>query len=413
MGEVYRGLDRERDAPVAIKRLLDPRHEARFTIEARLLSQLRHRRVVKVLDHFHEENGKYVVMELVEGKDLAKVLRERGDPGLPVDEVSRYALQACEALRYVHEQQIVHRDVKPANLIVGKDGVVLVDFGIARPLDPEASGTIGVGTPRYMAPEVLVGGLASPRSDVFGLAATLLTLITGKPPMYGAPIELRSKYPDVTPEWEHALKAAMELTPELRVPNIDALARTLGEPLAKPEGQSLSLSVAGPARSRSLLEAVVRTAAGVFGAASASIALLDENSGDVVYQAAWGAGADEIVGVRLPLGTGIAGSVAASGEGQAVPDCGTDPRFSAEVAAGTGYVPHTMLVVPLVADGRPVGALSVLDRRDGGQYGSEDLARADLFAELTVATLERDVAPNAGDRVGPTESLLTTTRTAQ
>ena len=114
---------------------------------------------------------------------MGRLLKERGAPGLPVPDVIEYALQACEALRYVHEQQIVHRDVKPANLILGEDGIVLVDFGIARTLDPDVSGTIGVGTPRCMAPEILTGGVVSPRSDVFGLAATLLTLITGKPPM--------------------------------------------------------------------------------------------------------------------------------------------------------------------------------------------------------------------------------------
>ena len=190
MGEVYRALDREREADVALKRMLDPRYEARFTIEARLLLQLRHRRVVRVLDHFHDDTGKYVVMELVEGQDLGRMLRKRGTPGLPVPEIVDYALQTCQALGYVHEQQIVHRDVKPANLILGEHGVVLVDFGIARALDPDVSGTIGVGTPRFMAPEVLAGGVVSPRSDVFGLAATLLTLITGKAPMYGAPVEL-------------------------------------------------------------------------------------------------------------------------------------------------------------------------------------------------------------------------------
>ena len=404
MGEVYRALDREQGADVAIKRLLDPRHEARFTIEARLLSQLRHRRVVRVLDHFHDESGKYLVMEMVEGRNLAQLLRERGDPGLPVAEAVEYALEACEALRYVHEQQIIHRDVKPANLIRAEHGIVLVDFGIARELDPNATGTIGVGTPRFMAPEVLAGGIVSSRSDVFGVAATLWTLITGSAPMYGDRVELRDRFPEVTPEIEQALEHGLELSPERRAPSIDAFARMLGEPLARPEGASLSLSVDQPAGPRSLLEAVVRAAAGVFDAASASIALVEERSGELVYQAAWGAGAEQIVGVRLPLGTGIAGAVVSEALGQAVPDCANDPLFAAQIAEGTGYVPNTMLVAPLNDGERAIGALSLLDRRDGGRYGPADLSRADLFADLAVATLVRDgVAPLLDTTLAPRE----------
>ena len=95
--------------------------------------------MVRVLDHFQDPTGQYLVMELVEGTDLGVLLKKRGNPGLPIDEASEYARQACEALQYVHEQQIVHRDVKPQNLILGENGVVLVDFGIARLLDEEES----------------------------------------------------------------------------------------------------------------------------------------------------------------------------------------------------------------------------------------------------------------------------------
>src|SRR5919201_147052 len=86
MGQVYRALDEESCRDIALKRLLDLRHETRFTIEARLLSQLRHRRVVRVLGHFHDKSGMYLVMELVSGKDLERLLRERGNPGLPVED---------------------------------------------------------------------------------------------------------------------------------------------------------------------------------------------------------------------------------------------------------------------------------------------------------------------------------------
>ena len=119
MGAVYRAEDSSGDGDVAVKRLVDTRHAARFEIEARLLAQLRHPRVVRVIDYFTEESGQYLVMELVEGVDLGGVLKQHGRPGLPVENAIDYTRQASEALQYVHEQQIVHRDVKPQNLILG------------------------------------------------------------------------------------------------------------------------------------------------------------------------------------------------------------------------------------------------------------------------------------------------------
>ena len=105
------------------------------------------------------------------------------------------------------------------------------------------------------------------------------------------------------------------------------------------------------------MEAIVRTAAGMFDAAACSIALTDPKNGELVYEAAWGAGASEVVGMRLPTGVGIAGAVVASGEGVFVPECRKDPRFARQVAAGTGYVPYTMVIAPLVREGKTIGVL--------------------------------------------------------
>src|SRR3954462_5165672 len=186
MGAVYRARDLRSGHDVALKHLLDTRQSERFEVEARLLSCLRHPRVVEIVDYLHDDNGSYLIMQLVEGVDLGVVLERRRDPRLPLNEAVEYARQACEALQYVHEQQIVHRDVKPRNLILCERGVVLVDFGIARLLDDteDVGGTVGIGTPKFMAPEVLVGGGVSPRSDVYGVAATLWTLLAGRTPVY-------------------------------------------------------------------------------------------------------------------------------------------------------------------------------------------------------------------------------------
>jgi hypothetical protein len=398
MGAVYRAHRNEDNNPVAIKRLLDTRHVARFEIEARLLSTLKHPGVVNVVDYFTHPTGVYLVMEMITGNDLGVVLNERGNPGLPVDDAIEYTRQACEALQYVHDQQIVHRDIKPANLIDASDptGVVLVDFGVARQLGEEEqvdAGTVGIGTPRYMAPEVFAGGTVSARSDVFSLAATLWTLIAGQPPVYGDPTKLTDTVAGVSPGLEQCLRDALELLPERRTSSCVAFANALGLPLAEQRGESLVETALDRSDVEAqLLSAIVKASAGVFEAAACSIALVDPVTNELVYQASWGAGAKEIVGVRLPPGKGLAGSVVQSGEGLAVPDCRNDPRFQAQIAAGTGYVPYTMLVLPLQSGGRTIGALSVLDRRDGNPYTTDDIPRGTLFAELTVVALGIDPA---------------------
>src|SRR5918999_2008547 len=107
MGAVYHATNTVTGEPAAVKRMLDRENTARFEIEARLLSQLEHPRVVKVLDHFQDDQGVYyIVMDLVPGTDLGNRLKTNGSPGLPVGEAIEYTRQACEALQYVHEQQI-------------------------------------------------------------------------------------------------------------------------------------------------------------------------------------------------------------------------------------------------------------------------------------------------------------------
>jgi len=402
MGAVYRGSADE-GGPVAIKRLLDPGQAARFEIEGRLLERLHHNRVVGVIEHLSEPAGQFLVMDLVEGIDLDRELREQGSPGLPLENVLEYAQQAAEALTYVHDQNVVHRDVKPHNLVRGPDGLVLVDFGIAREEAAEQGGTRAIGTPLYMAPEILVGEEVSARSDVYSLAATIWALLLGKPPAYDDPTPLSETVPGAPPQLEDTLRAALAIRPERRLASVAALADGLGVSLEGAEGRGLALSVSKPAARSDLLEAIAHTAAGTFDAAAASVALVDPSTSELVYQSAWGAAAHEIVGVRMPPGRGIAGSVVKLGQGLAIPDCRNDPRFASNVARKVGYVPHTMLVVPLVREGEAIGALSLLDRRDGGGYRPPDVERAMLFADLAVTALaepgQEDVT-RVGTRAG-------------
>ena len=392
MGAVYRARDEQTGQDVAVKHLTAEEHAERFEIEARLLSSLSHPRVVAVSDHFQDAAGHFLVMDLIEGPDLASVLLERGKPGLPVPEVVRWMQQACDALQYVHDQQIIHRDVKPQNLILSDSSITLVDFGIARAFESDSlsptEGTRGIGTRGFMAPEVFLGGTVSPRADVFGIAATMYTLLAGSPPNYRTAQEVDEKLPNVPPPMRRALEGGLQLLPEQRVPSAAAFAEMLGTPIKPAEGRSLAVSTGAINATQQLLfEGIVKTAAGVMEAAASSIALLDREAGELVYEAAWGAGAREIVGIRMSVGEGIAGAVVRRGMAEVVPECRNDARFAARVASRTGYVPVTMLVVPLMRNGNPIGALSLIDRRGGGRYGPEDVGRAQLFADLVVTAM--------------------------
>jgi TolB-like protein/predicted Ser/Thr protein kinase len=187
MGEVYRAHDPELGREVAIKVMLDatPEFLARFRREAQAIARLTHPNVVQVYDFGVNGSGKpYFVMELVEGTSLDKIMRERGR--LPPTEAVRLARQAAEGLRVAHRARIVHRDVKPSNLIVNANGhVKIVDFGIARIQDAGQQLTnvaMLMGTPGYMAPEQAMGRTVDQRADIYALGLTLFEMLSGCPP---------------------------------------------------------------------------------------------------------------------------------------------------------------------------------------------------------------------------------------
>jgi eukaryotic-like serine/threonine-protein kinase len=196
MGMVYRAHDRELGEPVAIK-VLRPdlaaescRIEERFRSEIRLARRVRHRNVCSVYGDGEDRGLLYICMELVEGENLKR--RTREDGGLPEEEAWDVALQVLRGLEAIHEVGIVHRDLKTANLMRDRRGVVRVmDFGIAKHNaedDAEATvtatGTL-IGTPEYMSPEQLRGGAVDFRSDLYSLAIVIHELFTGELPFRG------------------------------------------------------------------------------------------------------------------------------------------------------------------------------------------------------------------------------------
>ncbi len=188
-GAVYRAWDMALSQPVALKENVDsgPESQRQFEQEARLLAGLRHPNLPRVIDHFIlPDQGQYLVMDFVEGRSLAQMLRDRGGP-LDEAEARQWIHQICNAVEYLHTRTppIIHRDIKPDNIIVTADGrAMLVDFGISKLYDAQRGTTMGARaiTPGYSPPEQYGFGKTDARSDVYALGATLYTLLTGQTP---------------------------------------------------------------------------------------------------------------------------------------------------------------------------------------------------------------------------------------
>jgi tRNA A-37 threonylcarbamoyl transferase component Bud32 len=201
MGEVYRGRDTRLDRPVAIKVLrpdvaADPAFRARFDREARTISQLDHPNICPLFDVGDQSGVAYLVMPLLDGEPLVDRLR-RGP--LPLPAALRIAISLASALTYAHGRGVLHRDIKPHNMLSLADGrTMLLDFGIAKPYGLDSSDTLAdtspaltrigqtLGTLEYMAPEQLAGRIVDGRSDMFSLGIVIAELVTGKHPFRGA-----------------------------------------------------------------------------------------------------------------------------------------------------------------------------------------------------------------------------------
>ncbi len=196
MGAVYRAWDTRLNVPTALKEMIpqpgiDQRTLAQlrqqFRQEAQILARLNHPHLVRVGDFFEEGGNTYLVMDFVAGEGLAEIIKREG--AQPEKQVVAWAGQLLDALAYCHSQGVIHRDVKPQNVIIRPDGrAVLVDFGLVKlwdPGDPRTKTAMrGMGTPEYAPPEQydIEMGHTDARSDVYGLGATLYHALTGQAP---------------------------------------------------------------------------------------------------------------------------------------------------------------------------------------------------------------------------------------
>jgi predicted Ser/Thr protein kinase len=245
MSNVFRAYDRLLERSVAIKILheqfgRDDDYVERFRREARSVAQLAHPNIVTVIDRGEEDGRQYIVFEYIEGDNL-KALVSNGP--LPVDEALDYGLQVARALDFAHKRGLVHRDVKPQNVLLTEEGQAKVtDFGIARSLDVQGvtqTGTV-LGTSDYIAPEQARGDEVDQKTDIYSLGTVLYELLTGEVPYEGdnfvavamqhlnAPVpSVLERRPDAPIRLDLAVQRAMAKQPADRFQSMDELVEEL------------------------------------------------------------------------------------------------------------------------------------------------------------------------------------------
>lgn len=253
MAQVYKGWDTTLERPVAIKVIAaiyqdDPEYTARFLQEGRAMARWRHENIVHIYFAGQEEEINYLVMEYVEGTDLKQRLAQyqENNQKVPHEEVIRIGNAIAEALDYAHEHGIVHRDVKPSNILMAEDGrILLTDFGLAIDLQEGSSGQ-AFGSPKYISPEQAQSSQdVVPQSDLYSLGIILYEMLTGSTPFEGgsptatavqhinqAPPLPTALNPDLNKETERVLLKALSKSPNNRYQDGRTLISTLEKALS-------------------------------------------------------------------------------------------------------------------------------------------------------------------------------------
>ncbi len=270
MSSVFRAHDRLLDRKVALKVLHqqfsdDDEYVERFRREARSVASLSHPNIVTVIDRGEHNGRQFIVFEYVEGENLKRLIQRRGQA--PVATALELGMQIAQGLSFAHQQGLVHRDVKPQNVLLNGDGRAKVtDFGIARSLDVQhgmtQTGTV-LGTSDYIAPEQAQGQRVDEHTDVYSLGVVLYELLTSEVPFPGEnfvavamrhinepPPPVRDKRPDVPPRVEAAIERAMAKDPEDRFASMAEFCAELEACLAELQSGATQIVSAAPPKKR-------------------------------------------------------------------------------------------------------------------------------------------------------------------
>ena len=264
MADVYKGRDQMLNRYVAIKVLKkefreDENFVRKFRSEAQASAGLLHPNVVNVYDVGEDRGLYYMVMELVEGITLKEYIEKKGR--LSHKEVISIAIQMCSGIGAAHAAGIIHRDIKPQNIIISKDGKVKVtDFGIAKAVTSNTISTNAMGSVHYTSPEQARGGFSDQKSDIYSIGITLYEMVTGQVPFDGdstvsvaikhlqeeitAPSELVS---DIPYSLEQIILKCTQKNAERRYPNTDELIQDLKRSLVDPDGDFVVIPPLGNA----------------------------------------------------------------------------------------------------------------------------------------------------------------------
>jgi tRNA A-37 threonylcarbamoyl transferase component Bud32 len=443
MGVVYRARDVKLDQDIALKRIrpdrMSPERQETLRREIILSRRVTHENVCRVYDLVELNGEEFVSMEFVPGRTLKDI--ETEERILPLGRGLAIAKKICRGLAAAHRIGVLHRDLKPENVIVSDDGTPrLMDFGIA----VETAVSHGEkeeavpGTPQFLAAELLRGEAPSVLTDVYAMGVVLFEMFTGRVPFDDAdtsrlvrrviaeePPRAEKFRPDLPPELLSILNRAIARDPQARFSDADALAdaisafegavldRVLAE-VSVTRAKMVKLmvileankSLAATFDPTETLRIILKTATSETDAERGTIFLRAPGAGTIESQILEGGSVARIV---LPLGRGIAGTVAKTGEIINIADAYADPRFDSATDSLSGFHTRTILAAPLrTPQGEIVGVVELLNKRNRvfSKEDEEFLAEVGTHSALAVESVrQHEAAVTRARRQGAAAAL--------
>ncbi|MFH1122793.1 MAG: protein kinase [Pseudomonadota bacterium] len=436
MGLVYLGRQLSLKRKVAIKVLRQSisRNDdliRRFAREAQTAGQIIHQNIVQVYAVGEEKNTFFIAMEYVDGKSIKRILNEKGP--IPEREAIDMVRQASCGLQRAHSMNILHRDVKPDNLMVNKRGEVKVaDFGLALELGKlgKSRGPAGFlkleGSPHYMSPEQALRHEVGFATDIYSLGATLYHMVTGVPPFTGnSPAAIMAKHLTDYPRSPREINARlskkvcriiqrmMAKRPEERFPNMEEVIDELGR---SRNGRStaggvdnshwfmeeredtarlndlmaifeINKAIGQEKDTDRLLLRIVHEVTTAMNVERSTLYIYDREKDQIWAKVA--EGVKDVAIIRLSLNQGIAGTAAYNLRAEVVNDVTKDPRFNNRVDAVTGFKTRSMICMPILGSGMELlGVIQVLNKK-GGNFNSYDESVLSALAVQVGLALER------------------------